>query len=190
MLEYIEKTHQYLYEGVIVPSVSWILHKYLFKDKYKDVPEYILKAKAQYGSQLHEAIEKLEQENILVDTLNNQQLKSIQDYLKIKKENNLEVIEQEQIVCYKGIYAGRYDLIAKINNKLCLCDIKTTAKLDIEYLSWQLSLYALADGRKFSKFYALWLPKKEEGQLVEIPKKTKKEIEKLLEILEGDNKDE
>lgn len=181
MIEYIEETHQYLYEGVLVPSVSEILGKYLFQNKYSNIPEYILKAKAEYGSQLHEAIEKLEQENILINTLSNQQLKSINDYLNIKKENNLEVIKQEEIVCYKGIYAGRFDMVANVNNLESLIDIKTTAQLDLEYLSWQLSLYELAYGKRFKKLYALWLPKKEDGQLVEIKRKTKKEIEKLLE---------
>lgn len=186
MIEYIEETHQYLYEGVLIPSVSMILHKTIFKDKYKEVPEYILTAKAQYGSQVHEAIEILEQNNILIDSLNNQQLKSIQDYLEIKKENNLEVIEQEKIVCYKGIYAGRFDMIATVDGNISLLDVKTTAKLDIEYLSWQLSLYELAYGKKFKKLYAIWLPKKEPGQLVEIPRKSKKEIEKLLEELKDE----
>ena len=186
MLEYIEETHQYLYNGILIPSVSGILHKYLFKDKYKDVPEYILKAKAEYGSQLHEAIEILEKDAILIDKLNEQQSLSIKQYLDIKKGNNLEVIKQEEMVCYKGIYAGRFDMIANINGELSLVDIKTTAKLDLEYLSWQLSLYELAYGKRFKKFYVLWLPKKEIGQLVEVKRKSKKEIEKLLEEIEKD----
>lgn len=182
MLEYIEQIHQYLYEGVLIPSVSQILHKYLFKDKYKDVPKVILEAKASYGSTLHEAIEKYEN-NLLLPKLNIYQEISMGRYKEIKQENKIEVIKQEEMVCYKGIYAGRFDMIAKVNGLESLIDIKTTAELDLEYLSWQLSLYELAYGKRFKKLYALWLPKKELGKLVEIKRKTKKEIEKLLEEL-------
>jgi len=185
MLEYIEEGHLYLYNGVIIPSVSEILHKYLFKDKYKGIPENILKAKATYGSEVHKAIEDIENNREYETTSVYQEL-SIEQYLKIKEQYNLEVVKQEEMVCYKGIYAGRFDMIANVNNELCLIDIKTTAQLDLEYLSWQLSLYELAYGKKFKKLYALWLPKKELGKLVEIKRKSKKEIEKLLKEIEND----
>ena len=186
MLEYIEETHQYLYNGILVPSVSGILHKYLFKDKYKDVPEYILKAKAQYGSQLHEAIETLEKDNILIDKLNEQQKSSIKQYLDIKEQNNLEVIKQEEMVCYKGIYAGRFDIYGKVQNILSLCDIKTTVELDLEYCKYQLNLYRFAhkDKNKIKKLYILWLPKKGIGQLVEVNVMSDKEIKELLKRCE------
>lgn len=181
MLEYIDEAHLYLYNGVIIPSVSEILHKYLFKDKYKDVPESILKAKAEYGSKVHEAIEYLEKNNEMLEGLNIHQQLSIEQYLKIKEKYNLQVLKQEEMVCYKGIYAGRFDMLANVNGKECLIDIKTTAELDLEYLSWQLSLYELAYGKKLEKLYALWLPKKGLGKLIEIERKSLEEIEKIIE---------
>lgn len=183
MLEYIEEEHLYLYNGIIIPSVSQLLHEKLFKDKYKGIPEYILKTKAIYGSQIHKAIEDLEN-NIEYHLPSVYQELSIEQYLKLKEKHNIEVLEQEKMVCYKGIYAGRYDMVANVNNELCLIDIKTTAELDLEYLSWQLSLYELADGRKFDKLYALWLPQKNIGKLVEIPRKSKKQIIDLLKRCE------
>ena len=185
MLEYVEEEHIYLYNGIIIPSVSEILHKYLFKDKYKNIPENILKAKAIYGTEVHKAIEDIENGNEYATTSIYQEL-SIEEYFKIKNKYHLKVIEQEKMVCYKGIYAGRFDMIAKVNGFESLIDIKTTAELDMEYLSWQLSLYELAYGKKFKKLYALWLPKKGIGKLVEIPRKSKKEIEKLLEEIKND----
>ena len=53
-------------------------------------------------------------------------------------------------------------------------------ELDKEYLSWQLSFYELAIGNRFKKLYCLWLPKKELGRLVEIKRKSKKELLKVL----------
>ena len=72
-------------------------------------------------------------------------------------------------------------MIARIGEDLCLCDIKTTAELDLEYLSWQLSFYELATGKTFDKLYAIWLPKKELGELVEIERKPRKELLRKLE---------
>ena len=181
MLEYIDEAHLYLYNGVIIPSVSEILNKYLFKDKYKYVPESILKAKAEYGSKVHEAIEYLEKNNKMLEGLNIHQELSVEQYLKIKEKYNLQVLKQEEMVCYKGIYAGRFDMLANVNGKECLIDIKTTAELDLEYLSWQLSLYELAYGKKLEKLYALWLPKKGLGKLIEIERKSLEEIEKVIE---------
>lgn len=183
-LEYIEDIHVYLVNGVIVPSVSKILHR-IFPDKYKNVPERILKRKATYGAILHSYIEQYEK-GIITQKLDYIQEASFCQYLRLKDKYSIEVLEQEKMVNYKDIYAGRYDMIAEVNGERCLCDIKTTASLDKEYLSWQLSLYELAYGKKFDKLYAIWLPKKDIGKLVEIKRKSRKEINKLLEELKNE----
>ena len=72
-------------------------------------------------------------------------------------------------------------MIARIGKDICLCDIKTTSELDTEYLSWQLSFYELATNKTFNKLYAIWLPKKELGELVEIKRKPKEDLLKKLE---------
>lgn len=177
-VEYIEKGHIYLVNGVIVPSVTEILQK-MFPDKYKDVPRETLQRKATYGTIIHNYIEQYEKGIITIE-LDYIKKASFCQYLRLKDKYNIKVLEQEKIVNYKDIYAGRFDMIAEINGKRCLCDIKTTASLDKEYLSWQLSLYEYATGEKFDKLYAIWLPKKDIGRLVEIKRKSKKEIEKLL----------
>ena len=184
-IEYIDEEHIYLCNGVIIPSVSQILSK-IFKDKYKDIPKEILQRKATYGSIIHNYIEQYEN-GVITLQLDYIQEASFNQYLRLKDKHNIEVLEQEKIVNYKDIYAGRFDLIANVNGEHCLCDIKTTAQLDKEYISWQLSLYEYAIGSKFDKLYAIWLPKKELGKLVEIERKSKKEIKKLLEELKNEN---
>ena len=197
MLEFIEEQHIYLLDGVIIPSVSEILH-FIYPDKYKSVPSNILNKKASYGSKLHLAIEMYEinlKEMNHEEALNTTivaldliylQETSLKQYLKLKERYNIQVVEQEQMIHYKDIYAGRFDMIATIEKERCLCDIKTTAELDKDYLSWQLSLYAYAynclnKDNHFNKLYAIWLPKKDLGQLVEIDFKTEKEIQEVLE---------
>ena len=149
-VEYYDDIHTYLVNGVIVPSVSEILSR-LFPDKYKDIPAETLMRKATYGTQIHNYIEQYEN-GIITIKLNYIQEASFNQYLRVKDKHNIKVLEQEKIVNYKDIYAGRFDMICSINGERCLCDIKTTAKLDKEYLSWQLSLYEYAYGKKFDKF--------------------------------------
>ena len=72
---------------------------------------------------------------------------------------------------------------------LSLIDIKFTSVLDKEYLAWQLGMYSLACNnylqldKYFDKYYCLWLPKGDLGQLVEIQPKTSEEILKKLSEL-------
>ncbi len=196
MIDFIEKPHIYLVDGIITPSVSEILH-FIFPDKYKGVDKAILNRKAEYGTTIHQSIETYEmwlketnpddafKTTVCDENLNYIQEASLRQYLKLKLENNIEVLEQELMIQYERKYAGRFDMIANINGELSLCDIKTTAELDEEYLSWQLSYYELAIGKKFKKLYVIWLPKKELGVLKEIKRKTKKELlQKLKEFWE------
>ena len=187
MIEFLEKEHIYIKDGIIVPSVSEIL-KYIFPNKYKEVPKKVLEKKAEYGTRVHLAIQLLEEEGIKIK-LNPNQRASLLQYFDLKKEYNIQVIEQEKIVSYEYEYAGRLDMIAYVNGELSLIDIKTTYEIDEEYLSWQLSMYELAYGKKFDKLYCLWLPKNKLGDLVKIKRKEKKEIiKKLKEKKENENK--
>lgn len=184
MVEFIEDGHIYLLDGVIIPSVSEILH-FIFPDKYSNVPNYILNAKADYGSMIHESIERLEN-NLFLPKLDYIQEASIEQYKKLKNQYKIKVITQEQMINYQDKYCGRFDMIAEINEEYCLCDIKTTAELDQEYLSWQLSFYELAymymfGTTYFDKLYAIWLPKKGLGKLVEIKRKSTQELKQKLE---------
>lgn len=176
-VEFIEQGHIYLVNGVITPSVSEIL-RFIFPDKYANIPESILKAKSEFGTHIHEAIEAYEKgdEPILTDM----ERVTFNQYLKVKTEHHIEPLETEEIVHYEDRYAGRLDMIAFVDGEVCLIDFKTTSKLDIESLEWQLGMYSLAKGKKY-RCYALWLPKHELAKLVHIEPKTKKEI---LEVLE------
>lgn len=192
MLEFLEPNHLYLLDGIIIPSVSEILH-FIFPDKYKNVDTKILKKKALYGSLVHETIECIEQGKTL-PKLDVTQEFSIRQYLRLKSKYKIDVQVQEQMIHYKDEYAGRFDMIANIDGVLSLCDIKTTAELDLEYLSWQLSFYELAFksmyGNGFEKLYAIWLPKKEYGKLVEIERKPISELLRVLKEFQKSKEDE
>lgn len=201
MIDFLEDPHIYLVDGIITPSVSEILH-YIFPDKYKGVNKKILSKKAEYGTTIHESIEMYEA-NIKTMSINEAfdvtiqakelsyiQEASLRQYLKLKNRYNIDVLEQEMMIQYERKYAGRFDMIANINGAISLCDIKTTAELDEEYLSWQLSYYELAMGKTFDSLYAIWLPKKGIGMLKEIKRKPKelliKKLNEFLEVYESE----
>lgn len=190
-LEFLEEDHLYIYKGIVIPSVSEIL-KFIFPDKYNGIPNEILQNKAVYGTKLHELVETLDKEQMFdneplnyiksIYKFNKQMGKSLEQYLNMKEKYDIEVLGQEQMVAYKGMYAGRYDKEGKVKGKTALLDVKTTYELDEEYLSWQLSLYELAIGKKYEKLYCIWLPKNKLGKLVEIKRKPKKELIKMLDM--------
>lgn len=199
MITFLEEPHIYLVDGIITPSVSEILH-FIFPDKYKGVDKRTLNKKAEYGTTIHESIEMYEANiktmrleeafdvTVQAKDLSYIQEASLRQYVKLKRENNIDVLEQEMMIQYEGKYAGRFDMIADVSGSISLCDIKTTAELDEEYLSWQLSYYELAMNKTFDKLYAIWLPKKELGVLKEIKRKPKELlIKKLNEFLEEKN---
>lgn len=186
MIEFIEDKHIYLVSGVIVPSVTQILNK-VFPNKYDGVDERVLKNKSIYGTKLHKCIELIEKKKpkrpiayckryLGIDMY---QEESLKQYLDIKKKYKIEVLDSEKMVAYEDKYCGTMDMLAKVNGKMAIIDIKSTYELDQEYVGWQTSMYELADGQ-VDNLYCLWLPKGHIGDLYEVDRIPKKEINKLL----------
>lgn len=188
MIEFIKDQHLYLVDGILVSSVTQIL-QLIFPNKYKNIDKTTLNKKASFGTEGHSIIEKLDVSDMNIAKnqvlgIKNKDLEvCIREYLRLVEKHKIEPLEHEKMVSYKYLFCGTLDLIANIEGTRSLCDIKFTAELDKEYLSWQLGMYALALNETFEKYYCIWLPKKELGQLVEIKPKTKEEILKKLEEL-------
>lgn len=186
-IEFIPESHQYLISGILVPSVSDIL-KFLFPNKYSNIPAHILQAKSEFGTHIHDAIEKYHQcEDV--------ELTPMEDivfgqYLELAENYEIEPIEQETLVHFEDRFCGRLDMVAYVGGVRSLIDIKTTSKLDMESLAYQLGYYRLAYVSKnpkgdFDKFYCIWLRKGELGQLVEITPKTVNELFEVLDRYES-----
>ena len=56
VLEYIDETHTYIYNGIVLPSITQML-KVKFGNKYDGIPKEFLERAAQRGTALHKAIE-------------------------------------------------------------------------------------------------------------------------------------
>ena len=141
IVEYIDETHQYLVDGICVPSITQIL-KIKFGNKYNNVNNNVLKNASEKGTQVHEAIEKL------CKTGEVEELKEVKNFMFLQKHYKFEVIDNEvPVILFKNdkpIACGRLDLVLKIDDLIGGGDIKRTSVLDKEYLSYQLNLYRIA----------------------------------------------
>lgn len=148
VLEFVDETHTYLVDGVLVPSVSKIL-KYKFGNKYDNVDEIVLQRAATKGTAIHEAIEKLCKTGEVED------IKEVKNFMFLQKQYNFEVLDNEvPLIIFLDdvpVAAGRLDLDLKINDEEGLGDIKRTSVLDKEYLAYQLNLYRLGFQQSYDK---------------------------------------
>lgn len=167
-VEFNPTAHTYTYKGVSLQGITGMLGRQLFPDKYKSVPDYILKKAADKGHDIHQSCEMVDVTGIDDGSV------EVNNYLKLCKDNELVHEESEYIVSDLNHFASCIDKVYKgKNGEYHLADIKTTYKLDEEYVSWQLSVYAylfklVNPNAKIGKLYAIYL-RGEESKLVEVP---------------------
>lgn len=197
MIEYIEETHQYIVNGILVPSVSEIL-KFKFPNKYKNVSEEVLSKKAKFGTRVHLATDKVDfiyvdKIDAYLEILPLYERLCVQQHLKLKKKYKIEPIIHEKIIYNKKLgYAGRLDVIGFVDSIKAIIDKKCTAKLDIDYVTWQNSFYyyglAAKERKDIKKSFVEWLPKGELGQFKELKIISYEKIKKLVkEYKEANN---
>ncbi len=141
VLEYIDETHTYLYEGMVLPSITQVL-KAKFGGKYDGIPKATLQRAAERGSEVHKAIEDFEKQGIECD------LPELRNWKFLKRKYEFVCLDNEvPVVLFQDdepIAAGRLDLVLGENGCIGLGDIKRTATLDKNYLAYQLNLYRIA----------------------------------------------
>lgn len=152
-----QEAHTYSLNGITLNGITGLIKSQLFPNLYKDIPQYILDKAAERGTMVHESIELLDAGFEPKDTT-----PELENYKRIKRENELTTIANEYIVTDKEHFASAIDLVLCKGEDIILTDIKTTYTLDKEYVCWQLSIYAYLfelqnPDLKVSKLYALWL---------------------------------
>jgi hypothetical protein len=153
-LEYIDEIHQYLVDGLCIPSITQII-KVKFGNKYDGISKEVLQKAANKGTEMHEAIELYEKEGKESD------IPELKNYKFLKKHYKWEVIESEiPIILFwnsKGnrlatseeieegiatpIAAGRLDQLIKIDVEKGINDLKRTSVFDKNYVAVQTNLY-------------------------------------------------
>ena len=141
-VEYFNDTHQYLVDGIIVPSVSQ-LTAYALKEDLSAIPEDVLKKAADFGTHVHELIEDYENNKSTYQIVNKKDAEILDGWIALTKENKIEVLNMENIVNTND-YAGRYDVLAMIDGEETLIDIKTNSVYPKDHLEVQMGLYVNA----------------------------------------------
>ena len=149
--------HRYFLDGKELKGITGMLHRQVFPDLYRDVPQFVLDRAAERGTMVHESIELLDcgfEPKESTPELNN--------YKKIKHDNGLLTLENEYLVTDNENFASAIDLVLTNGEEIILADIKTTSVLNKEYVRWQLSIYAYLfelqnSDLEVSKLFAIWL---------------------------------
>ena len=173
-----KESHTYFLDGKQLSGITALLERKLFPTKYAGVDEETLHKAAEYGSSVHEQIAE-------DDGVDEFVLDEVLSYRKIITANNLKPIAHEYLVTDSDKYASAIDLVFENEDgTVDLADIKTTYKLDKDYVSWQLSIYAYLfelcnPGLKVNNLYGLWL-RDEKSSYEKVYRHDKDEVLRLL----------
>lgn len=166
-------------DGVCLQGVTGMIERQLFPDKYSGVPDFVMKRAAERGSFIHEVCE-------LIDDLDvDHESEEARNYQRLKEEHALWYEESEYLVSDNEHFASCIDKVYRESDtEFSLGDIKTTYKLDKEYVRWQLSIYAYLfelqnPGCKAARLFAIWL-RGGIAELVEVERIPDKIILELL----------
>lgn len=140
VLEFLPETHTYLYDGLMLPSVTQILGV-KYKNDYASVPPAVLENASKRGTAVHKAIE-----NFNVSSYDDGS-EAVRNFKFLQKQYGFEVLDSElPIVIFKDdmpIACGRLDMTMLIDGQTGIADIKTVSALNKEKIAYQLNLYRI-----------------------------------------------
>lgn len=170
--------HTYTLDGRQLSGITSLLDRQLFKDKYSGIPEEVLRRAAERGTLVHQCCEMAD-EGFPVSS------KEAVNYLALKARHNLKIEESEYLVSDNEHVASCIDKVYRYDeNIFFLGDIKTTYRLNKEYVTWQLSVYAYLfekqnPGAVVASIFAIWL-RDDTCQLVELERVPDEMVKTLL----------
>ena len=139
-LEYFDDTHTYLYDGLILPSVTQILGV-KYKNDYASVPPSVLDNASKRGTAVHKAIENYNNSGY------DDGSEAVRNFKFLQKQYGFEVLDSElPLVLFKDdmpIACGRLDMTMLMDGETGIADIKTVSALNKEKIAYQLNLYRI-----------------------------------------------
>lgn len=141
--------HTYKLGDKFLSGITGIIKDMVFPDMYKDIPHSVLMKAADRGHEIHRCIQEY---------VDGEQIPFLSPEVEQFKEatHGIEFIASEYLVTDFENYASAIDLVDSEGN---LYDIKTTSKLQMDYLKWQLGVYSYffecVTGKKSGNLYAL-----------------------------------
>ena len=170
LFEYDPQTHIGKYNGKVVPSVTQLLD--ILYPYSEDIPQERLEKKAQYGTKVHNAIEKINTyfdnpfgfdhnidvvREVGIGMSKALELNELVDYVSILSAYKLQPFDYEELIflcdekgeliCfghYDATFLSQEDIGCFKEGLLYLCDFKTTSLLDKQKVKLQENIYAIA----------------------------------------------
>ena len=135
-----EDEHEYWLGDKQLSGITGMLQRQLFPDEFNGISESVLQQAAQYGTEVHHAIEDFDKNWI------NNQSQEVVDYIQLCEENDLIHEASEYTVTDGKNWASNIDKVFRISeDTFSLGDIKTYGQMTsdkLEKARWQLSIYA------------------------------------------------
>lgn len=141
VIEYFDRDHVYVVDGIITPSITQILKK-RYKNQYNGISQAVLTRASEIGTEVHEAIEKHCQ------GLPHQDFEEVRNFDSLLHMNHKVCIGNEiPVLLFRNdevVSVGRFDCLLIGDSAYGIADIKRTSKIHKDYLSDQLNLYRRA----------------------------------------------
>ena len=138
-LEYYDDEHLYLFDGVILPSVTQIIDG-KFND-YADVPKDVLNRAAERGTKVHKQIENFCKSGVDDGST------AIRNFKFLQSQYGFEVLDNElPVVIFENdipVACGRLDMTIEMDGRVGIADIKTCSALNKPKIAYQLNMYRL-----------------------------------------------
>ena len=188
-----EGMHHYILGLNELTGVTTILKDVIYRDKYTGIDEAVLRNAADRGTAIHEAVQAY---MMGVDYELDPDLQPYELDARVAWDawtNNpacagLVAEAVEYLVSDCKEIASKIDVVRKVGEgKYAIADIKTTYQVDIEYVSWQLSVYKYLLERQnpnseVVQMQVFWYNRREKmWRLDDIPDKGTAEVERLLD---------
>lgn len=173
-----EENHTYFLGDKQLNGITGMIGRQLFPDKYKQIPESILRRAAEKGSLIHDQCQFADATGIVESV-------EAKNYLAERKNAGYEALANEYTVSDNEYFASKIDCVWQKDANISIADIKTTYNIDKEYLSWQLSIYAYLFELqnpllKVDKLFGIWL-RDTKSELVNIERKPDDDVRRLME---------
>lgn len=137
---FLKEPHEYWLGDKQLSGITGMLQRQLFPDEFDGIPERMINAAAEYGSDVHASIEDFDRNWI------NDGTQEVADYIEICKEYGLVHESSEYCVTDGKNWASMIDKVYRADDATFdIGDIKTYGTMTPEKLEkarWQLSIYA------------------------------------------------
>lgn len=128
--------HTYMLGSKQLSGITSVIKERLFPTLYAGVSEAVLAKAAERGTAIHSQCELLDNSGIESDS------DELRDYMRLVADNALTHLATEYIVTDGETYASGIDKVYQVSDtEVIIADIKTTSKLETDYVRVQTSVY-------------------------------------------------